>query len=76
MQPAHGAFPEIHERLGGGLLVTPNDPVHLADGWETLLRDDERRRALGREGQAAVRQLASSAYLTERMLATYGKLLS
>ncbi len=76
VQPAHGAFPEIHERLGGGLLVTPNDPVRLADGWETLLRDDERRRALGREGQAAVRQLASSAYLTERMLATYGKLLS
>jgi glycosyltransferase involved in cell wall biosynthesis len=75
VQPARGAFPEIHERLGGGLLVASNDPISLADGWETLLRDDNRRTTLGREGQAAVQRLASSSYLTERMLATYGSLL-
>ena len=75
VQPAHGAFPEIHERLGGGLLVAPHDPARLADGWEQLLRDDLRRETLGRDGQTAVRRLASSAYLTERMLETYAAIL-
>ncbi len=75
VQPAHGAFPEIRERLGGGLLVDPNDPARLADGWERLLNDDSFREKLGREGQAAVCRLASSAYLTQRMLETYAEVL-
>lgn len=54
VQPEHGAFPEMLAATGGGYLVPPNDPVKLADALELLLRDDELRSKLGREGQRAV----------------------
>src|SRR5262249_26777737 len=37
--PRRGAFPEIVERTGGGLLVAPDDPDALADGLLSLLVD-------------------------------------
>lgn len=54
VQPAHGAFPELLETLGGGRLVPPNDPTRLADALQELLRDEPRRRQLGRQGAQAV----------------------
>ena len=56
VQPAHGAFPELIERTGGGLLIPPGDPVALADSLEQLLLDQERRLAFARNGQVAVRE--------------------
>ena len=32
VQPRRGAFTEIVEKTGGGLLVAPDDPAALADG--------------------------------------------
>jgi glycosyltransferase involved in cell wall biosynthesis len=54
VQPEHGAFPELLAQTGGGRLVRPNDPQHLADALHDLLADHEARRRLGREGQANV----------------------
>jgi glycosyltransferase involved in cell wall biosynthesis len=45
VQPRRGAFIEIVDRTGGGLLVEPNDPEALAGGLHALWQD----RALGRE---------------------------
>ena len=45
VQPRRGAFIEMVERTGGGLLVEPDDPTALADG---LLRAVERSRATRR----------------------------
>ena len=56
VQPRRGAFPEIVEKTGGGLLVAADDPEALADGWETLLRDPGRAAALGTAGAAGVRE--------------------
>ena len=36
VQPRRGAFTEIVERTGGGMLVTPDDPEALADGLYRL----------------------------------------
>jgi len=47
VQPRHGAFPELLEATGGGLLVEPNDSAALAEGLLTLLRDPDRARQLG-----------------------------
>jgi glycosyltransferase involved in cell wall biosynthesis len=52
--PAHGAFPELIEATGGGVLVEPGSVEALADGIEGLLRDRARRRELGRRGREAV----------------------
>jgi glycosyltransferase involved in cell wall biosynthesis len=73
--PAHGAFPELLDRLGGGRLVPPDNPVALADVLEHLLRDDTERLALGAAGRKADLQLAGTAFLTRRTLESYAQLL-
>ncbi|HVR29091.1 MAG TPA: glycosyltransferase family 4 protein [Thermoanaerobaculia bacterium] len=52
--PAHGAFPELIEATGGGVLVEPGSVDALASGIEGLLRDRARRRELGARGREAV----------------------
>ena len=54
VQPRHGAFPEMIEATGGGLLVEPDSPEDLARGLEELLRDPALRRELGQRGRDAV----------------------
>jgi len=54
VQPRHGAFPEILDATGGGVLCEPDDPVSLADGLEQLLLDPERARAMGARARAVV----------------------
>jgi glycosyltransferase involved in cell wall biosynthesis len=54
VQPAHGAFPELLERSGGGLLVPPHDAGALADALQQLLLDKPQRHQLGQLGSQAV----------------------
>ena len=56
VQPAHGAFPELIESTGGGLLVAPDSIDALADGLRTMLTDHDFRDRAGRAGEAAVRE--------------------
>lgn len=55
VQPEHGAFPELLNSTGAGLLVRPDDPSSLAEGLHALLLDPERAAELGRRGREAVR---------------------
>jgi glycosyltransferase involved in cell wall biosynthesis len=55
VQPAHGAFTEMVQRTGGGLLVKPDDTGALAEGIWQLFQDRRRRVALGRHGAGEVR---------------------
>ncbi len=71
VQPRHGSFPELVEATGGGLLVEPNDPAALARALAELLRDAERRRALGRVGQEAVHKHFHAARMAAETLAVY-----
>jgi glycosyltransferase involved in cell wall biosynthesis len=54
VQPRHGAFPELLEATGGGILCEPDDPMALAEALEQLLLDPARADALGAAGRAAV----------------------
>lgn len=56
VQPSHGAFPELIESTGGGLLTPPRDPARLADALESLSLDPGLRLRLGAAGQQAVRE--------------------
>ncbi len=70
VQPRRGAFPEIVERTGGGLLVPPDDPAALAAALEELLTDRTRAAALGTAGAAGVRRfydVANMAGAAERV---------
>jgi len=61
--PAHGAFPELVEDTGGGLLFAPHDPRSLAEALEQLTRNPQVVSELGRRGQDAVHDR----YHAERM---------
>lgn len=61
--PAHGAFPELIEATGGGLLHEPGSAAAVADAVARLMDDAALCRRLGQRGQAAVRE----AFIAERM---------
>lgn len=71
VQPRHGAFPELLERTGGGILVDPDSPEALAEGLSRMMRDREAREAMGRRGREAVHRTAGDACMAEAMLNVY-----
>jgi glycosyltransferase involved in cell wall biosynthesis len=68
VQPAHGAFPEIHQRLGGGHLYAPESPAELADRLREVLGDLRALRRLGRSGRERVLQDASTIHEAQRFI--------
>ena len=66
VQPRHGAFPELIEATGGGLICEP-DQLGLTDSLERLLLDPERLRSLGEAARKAVHENFS----VERMAANF-----
>jgi glycosyltransferase involved in cell wall biosynthesis len=78
VQPRRGAFPEILDRTGGGILVEPepDDPASLADAIYRLWKSPEERAELGRRGAQGVRQHYSVAQMAERALEAYQKIVA
>ena len=54
VQPRHGAFPELVEQTGGGLLCAPDDPAALAASLRQVLGDPAAGRRMGEAGRRAV----------------------
>lgn len=71
VQPRRGAFTEIVEKTGGGLLVHPDDPVSLAEGILQIARNKEMATEFGANGFRGVRELYSAAYMADRLLEAY-----
>lgn len=71
VQPDHGAFSELIEMTGGGLLSAPESPGDLADQIRALMDNEELRQHLGRQGKLAVERLFSDASMAEDTLNVY-----
>jgi glycosyltransferase involved in cell wall biosynthesis len=71
VQPRRGAFTEIVEKTGGGLLVPPDDTKALADALHRLWQDRPRAETLGQRGFDGVREHYSIQRSTDRLLAVY-----
>lgn len=54
VQPRNGAFPELIEATGGGLLFEPGDPAALAEALTKVLADRPYAAQLARRGREAV----------------------
>jgi glycosyltransferase involved in cell wall biosynthesis len=74
VQPRRGAFTEVIEKTGGGLLVEPDDPDRLADGLESLLRDRRLRQELGRRAFRTVREHYTVQRSADRLMDVYAAL--
>jgi glycosyltransferase involved in cell wall biosynthesis len=68
VQPRRGAFTEIVERTGGGLLVEPDDPEKLAEGLYTLWSNRALRDTLAQRAFDEVRARYSIAQAADRLI--------
>jgi glycosyltransferase involved in cell wall biosynthesis len=75
VQPSVGAYPEIIESTGGGLLYDAKKPGALAATLESLLLNPSTAKAIGREGRAAVIEKFSVDRMAADMLAVYERLI-
>jgi glycosyltransferase involved in cell wall biosynthesis len=75
VQPRRGAFTEIVEATGGGLLVEPDNPDALAQAFLDLWKDPARRAALGANGYRGVRERYSAAHMAQAALEIYRSLV-
>jgi glycosyltransferase involved in cell wall biosynthesis len=76
VQPRRGAFTEIVQRTGGGLLVAPDEPESLAEALLGLLLDRDRAAALGRAGAEAVKQQHSVDRMAQNAEKVYEEMLA
>jgi glycosyltransferase involved in cell wall biosynthesis len=71
VQPRAGAFPELIESTGGGILYEPELAGGLVAAIESVLGDPARARDMARHGRAAVRQDFSVERMAENFLKVY-----
>jgi glycosyltransferase involved in cell wall biosynthesis len=74
VQPATGAFPEIIEITGGGLVYEPDTASELASQLQKLLQDKNKLLKLGEEGSKKVRQELSLNKMAEGLAVLYNNL--
>jgi len=76
VQPRIGAYPEIIEATGGGILYEPGEPGALADALRCMLAGPDYARSIGETGRAAVRKHFGIDSAAQAMLQLYRDVLS
>jgi glycosyltransferase involved in cell wall biosynthesis len=74
LQPRRGAFIEVVNKTGGGVLVDSDDPDALASGLHSLWVDRASRERLARAAYDGVRAHYTIAHSTDRLVAVYGSI--
>lgn len=69
IEPRHGAFSELLQATGGGLLVEPGNAGELAAALLRLYRDEDERLRLARTGHEAVHRHFGPEEMARRTLA-------
>ncbi len=73
VQPATGAFPEIVEKTGGGIIYSPDTVGALADNLTKLLKDRTLITSLGQKGSEMVRKEFSLEKMSAGLSEVYNK---
>ena len=71
VQPRRGAFPEILEKTGGGILVEPDDPSALAEALLEIWKNPLLAGDLARNGAEGVRRHYNVSKMAHRALEVY-----
>lgn len=75
VQPRRGAFTEIVENTGGGLLVEPDNPEELANGILKLSRDPQLAEQLSTKGFKGVREHYTARHMADKVLSAYNEVI-
>lgn len=75
VQPAHGAFPELLQSTGGGILTVPHDSKALAQDLYRILTNSQLRAQLASEGRLGVVERHSGPKMADDTLRIYRILL-
>jgi len=76
VQPATGAFPEIIQRTGGGVIYSPDTISELASTLHKLLKDKELISSLGEKGRKMVLQEFSLDKMSAGLSEVYNKTIN
>ena len=76
VQPATGAFPEIIERTGGGVVYSPDTVSDLAASLYKLLKDKELMSSLSEKGKKMVLQEFSLDKMSAGLSVVYNKAIN
>jgi glycosyltransferase involved in cell wall biosynthesis len=72
--PAHGAFPEMVEDTGGGLLFEPGKPQALAEALKQMILNPDFADKCGRRAKQIVHERYNADVMARRMIELYKKL--
>ena len=75
VQPALGAFPEVIEISGGGVIYTPNSPENLSKALGNLILNDKKLQELSLAGLIGVKQHFDIHEQAKKMVAVYERVL-
>jgi glycosyltransferase involved in cell wall biosynthesis len=75
VQPNHGAFPELIERTGGGMLSVSERPADVADAILALWQDREHAATLAQRAVHGVSAHYTIDHMAERTLEVYRELV-
>lgn len=73
IQPALGAFPEVINAGGGGIVYSPNNPDYLAEAIGSVILDTEKLNELSIAALSGVKKHFDIYKQAEKMLAVYQK---
>jgi glycosyltransferase involved in cell wall biosynthesis len=71
VQPRIGAYPEVVEATGGGILYDPADRRGLVEALRVLLCNPDKARDLGERGRSAVRERFNMHRMAQDMINVY-----
>lgn len=71
VQPAVGAFPEVIEATGGGVIYHPNTAEALADKLAGVLTSPEQLEQMSKQGIESVNRVFHTAVLAEKLISFY-----
>ena len=77
VQPNSGAFPEIVDQTGGGVIYEPAPGSSaLADAIEGLLSNPDRAKQLGEQGRQSVREKFTVDHMARGVVEVYESVLA
>ena len=75
VQPKLGAFPEIIEKTGAGILYESNTVEGLVQAWKNALREPEKLKEMGKKGILSVTEKFTNKVLSKEVLEVYKEVI-